>query len=151
MLRNCFLFVLVVVLTTGLFVAQTTWSNLLWLFEMQMPINGEIIITAMISDLMGLNGGGVLPIPMVAIVSVVLFIAFAVARTLSAWMMINPTLLYSIGGALGIWTLVFVMPFFFFDVDVMAGARTKLGKLVIAIIGGIGGYLFGTNLTRSKS
>ncbi|MAJ87663.1 MAG: hypothetical protein CMK28_06465 [Porticoccaceae bacterium] len=151
MLRNCFLFVLVGVMTTALFVAQTTWSNLLWLYEMQMPITGKIIITTMISDLMGLNGGGVLPIPMVAIISAVLLIAFAVARILLIWIMINPVLLYSIGGAAGIWTFVFLMPFFFFDVDVMAGARTALGKLVLAFIGGIGGYLFGSNLTRSES
>ena len=113
MLRNCFLFVLVGVMTTALFVAQTTWSNLLWLYEMQMPITGKIIITTMISDLMGLNGGGVLPIPMVAIISAVLLIAFAVARILLIWIMINPVLLYSIGGAAGIWTFVFLMPFFF--------------------------------------
>jgi hypothetical protein len=88
---------------------------------------------------------------MVAIVSTVLLISFVIARILLIWILIKPVLLYTIGGAIGIWTLVAVMPFFFFDVDVMAGARGASGKLCLAVIGGIGGYTFGINLNRGIS
>ena len=148
LLRNSFIFICVGFMTSAFFIVQTTWSNLLWLYQMQMPITGEIIIDATIFDLIGLNGGGALPIPMVAIVSTVLLISFAVARILLIWILIKPVFLYTIGGAIGIWTLVAVMPFFFFDVDVMAGARGPCGKLCVAVIGGIGGYTFGINLNR---
>ena len=151
LLRNSVIFICVGFMTSALFIVQTTWSNLLWLYQMQMPITGEIIIDATIFDLIGLNGGGALPIPMVAIVSTVLLISFVVARILLIWILIKPVLLYTISGAIGIWTLVAVMPFFFFDVDVMAGARGASGKLCLAVIGGIGGYTFGINLNRGIS
>ena len=151
LLRNSFIFICVGFMTSALFIVQTTWSNLFWLYQMQMPITGEIIIDATIFDLIGLNGGGALPIPMVAIVTTVLLISFVIARILLIWILIKPVLLYTIGGAIGIWTLVAVMPFFFFDVDVMAGARGVSGKLCLAVIGGIGGYTFGINLNRGIS
>ena len=151
LLRISFIFLCVGFMTSVLFIVQTTCSNLLWLYQMQMPITGGIIIDAMIFDLIALNGGGALPIPMVAIVSAVLLISFVVARILSVWILIKPVCVYTIGGAAGIWTLVAVMPFFFFDVDVMAGARGASGKLCVAVIGGIGGYAFGVNLNRNKS
>ena len=114
-----------------------------------MPVSAEVAVTTILSDLIGMNTRGEFPI--VVIISAVLLIAFCAARIMLIWVQIEQKYLYALAGAVSILVLVVSIPNFFYDLELIAGARTYLGKFILTCIGYFSGYVFGINLCRSKS
>jgi len=42
------------------------------------------------------------------------------------------------------------MPLVFFGVDMLAGARTLTGKIILVICGYLGGHFFGSRLSKGE-
>ena len=62
-----------------LFVIQTTASYMQYLYQMGMPIDLSVFLSAVGSDLIGMNFHGILP-PLIFVIFVVLGVAFFVAH-----------------------------------------------------------------------
>jgi hypothetical protein len=62
-----------------LFVIQTTASYMQYLYQMGMPIDLSVFLSAVGSDLIGMNFHGILP-PLIFVIFVVLSVAFFVAH-----------------------------------------------------------------------
>ena len=62
-----------------LFVIQTTTSYMQYLYQMGMPIDLSVFLSAGGSDLIGMNFHGILP-PLIFVIFVVLGVAFFVAH-----------------------------------------------------------------------
>ena len=62
-----------------LFVIQTTTSYMQYLYQMGMPIDLSVFLSAVGSDLIGMNFHGILP-PLIFVIFVVLSVAFFVAH-----------------------------------------------------------------------
>ena len=62
-----------------LFVIQTTTSYMQYLYQMGMPIDLSVFLSAVGSDLIGMNFHGILP-PLIFVIFVVLGVAFFVAH-----------------------------------------------------------------------
>jgi hypothetical protein len=62
-----------------LFVIQTTASYMQYLYQMGMPIDLSVFLSAGGSDLIGMNFHGILP-PLIFVIFVVLSVAFFVAH-----------------------------------------------------------------------
>jgi hypothetical protein len=62
-----------------LFVIQTTTSYMQYLYQMGMPIDLSVFLSAGGSDLIGMNFHGILP-PLIFVIFVVLSVAFFVAH-----------------------------------------------------------------------
>ena len=148
-LKDSVLLLTVCMLASLGFICQTTLSNLIWLYHKGMPVSAGVAVTTILSDLIGMNTQGEFPIAV--IISAVLLIAFFAARIMLIWVQIEQKYLYALAGAVSIFILLVSMPNFFYDLEVIAGARTYLGKFILTCIGYLSGYVFGINLCRSKS
>ena len=148
-LKDSVLLLTVCMLASLVFICQTTLSNLIWLYHNGMPVSAGVAVTTILSDLIGMNTQGEFPIAV--IISAVLLIAFFAARIMLIWVQIEQKYLYALAGAVSIFILLVSMPNFFYDLEVIAGARTYLGKFILTCIGCLSGYVFGRNLCRSKS
>ena len=62
-----------------LFVIQTTTSYMQYLYQMGMPIDLSVFLSAVGSDLIGMNFHGILP-PLIFVIFVVLSVAFFLAH-----------------------------------------------------------------------
>jgi hypothetical protein len=62
-----------------LFVIQTTASYMQYLYQMGMPIDLSVFLSAVGSDLIGMNFHGILP-PLIFVIFVVLSVAFFLAH-----------------------------------------------------------------------
>ena len=147
-LKDSVLLLTVCMLASLGFICQTTLSNLIWLYHKGMPVSAGVAVTTILSDLIGMNTQGEFPIAV--IISAVLLIAFFAARIMLIWVQIEQKYLYALAGAVSIFILLVSMPNFFYDLEVIAGARTYLGKFILTCIGCLSGYVFGRNLCRSK-
>ena len=143
-MRTSAVFLLSVFVVMTLFITQTTLSNVLWLYQIGMPVDLVMVFSAMVSDLIGMNFSGVFPI--VGIIFSVLLVAFLVARILLIWISIDKEYFYALAGAAGLLVLVYFLPTFFYDLELVAGARSVYGKFYLTITGALGGYFFGINL-----
>ncbi len=148
-LKDSVLLLTVCMLASLVFICQTTLSNLIWLNRTGMPVSAGVAVTTILSDLIGMNTRGEFPIAV--IISVVLLVAFFAARIILIWVQIEQKYLYALAGAVSIFLLLVSMPNFFYDLELIAGARTYLGKFILICIGYLSGYVFGVNLCRSKS
>ena len=148
-LKNGVLLLTVCMLASLVFICQTTFSNLIWLYHKGMPVSAGIAVMTILSDLIGMNTRGEFPI--VVIISAVLLIAFFAARIVLIWIQIEQKYLYALAGAVSILVLLVSIPNFFYGLELIAGARTYLGKFILTCIGYLSGYVFGINLCRSES
>ena len=149
MLKNILMFLVTVFITTFLLVSQTTISNLMWLSSLDMPVNVSIVVTSIFHDLISMNTQG--EIPVAGLVASGMVIAFIVARITLIWIPIKRRYVYAVAGGAALLMIVLLMPLAFYNLDLLAGARSTLGKLFLVISGILGGYFFGTNLTTKEN
>jgi hypothetical protein len=86
--------------------------------------------------------------PIIVVVLVGLSIAFLVAFLLSKVVQANSTLLYTLSGGAALFAIVVLMPLAFYDMDLIAGARSLVGKGVLIFGGLVAGYYFGSKLKQ---
>ena len=149
MLKNILMFLVTVFITTFLLVSQTTISNLMWLSSLDMPVNASIVVTSIFHDLISMNTQG--EIPAVGLVAPGMVIAFIVARIALIWIPIKKKYVYAFAGGAALLMIVLLMPLAFYNLDLLAGARSTLGKLFLVISGILGGYFFGAILTTKEN
>ena len=132
-----------------LFVVQTTASYMLYLYEMGMPVDLNVFLSAVGSDLIGMNFRGVLA-PIIIVIFVVLGVAFFVAHLILRRISLEKKYFYAFAGASGMFTLVTLFPALTYDLEMYRGALTLLGKGYLTATGALGGYIFGLNLQRQS-
>ena len=145
-----FLF-LAILLVSFLVGAQTTIFNLIWLSSVDMPVTFGVLISSIYHDfvLMTLTPAPPAPLPLLpTIISLGLFIAFGVTWIILKWAGIEKKYAYGIAGAMALVFIVYLMPLLFFGVDMLAGARSTIGKISLIICGYLGGHFFGSRLSK---
>ena len=145
-----FLF-LAILLVSFLVGAQTTVFNLIWLSSVDMPVTFGVLISSIYHDfvLMTLTPAPPAPLPLLpTIISLGLFIAFGATWIVLKWAGIQKKYAYGIAGAVALVFIVYLMPLLFFGVDMLAGARSTIGKICLIICGYLGGHFFGSRLSK---
>ena len=145
-----FLF-LAILLVSFLVGAQTTVFNLFWLSSVDMPVTFDVLISSIYHDFvfMTLTPAPPAPLPLLpTIISLGLFIAFGVTWIILKWAGIEKKYAYGIAGAMALVFIVYLMPLLFFGVDMLAGARSTIGKISLIICGYLGGHFFGSRLSK---
>ena len=146
MFRTSAVFLISVLIAMSCVALQTSVSNLLWLDSINMPVTLSVVISMLMSDLVGMSAAGAYPI--IVVVFAGLLIAFIVAYFLSKFMNTGRRLLYALAGGTALFAIVVLMPLAFYNLDLIAGARTLWGKLCLILGGAIAGYYFGAQLSR---
>ena len=144
MLKKSLYLIISILLATVLVVLQTTLSNLIWLSSVDMPVTIGLTFNTFFGDLIGMNSGGA--IPLVGLVAVGMLLAYLVAKILLIWINTKKSYAYGLAGAAAILAIVLLMPLAFYNLDLIAGARTALGKTILILCGFLSGYYFGSRL-----
>ena len=144
MLKKSLYLIISILLATVLVVLQTTLSNLMWLSSVDMPVTIGLTLNTFFGDLIGMNSGGA--IPLVGLVAVGMLLAYLVAKILLIWINAKKSYAYGLAGAAAILAIVLLMPLAFYNLDLIAGARTALGKTILILCGFLSGYYFGSRL-----
>jgi len=145
MFRTIAAFLISVLIAMSCVALQTSVSNLLWLNSINMPVTVSVIVSMLMSDLVGMSAAGAYPI--IVVVFAGLLIAFIVAFLLSKWINTGRRVLYALAGGTALFAIVVLMPLAFYNLDLIAGARTLWGKLCLILGGAIAGYYFGAQLS----
>ncbi|CAI8304636.1 MAG: hypothetical protein ACKJRM_09840 [Porticoccaceae bacterium] len=145
MFRTSAVFLISVLIAMSCVALQTSVSNLLWLNSINMPVTVSVIVSMLMSDLVGMSAAGAYPI--IVVVFAGLLIAFIVAFLLSKWINTGRRVLYALAGGTALFAIVVLMPLAFYNLDLIAGARTLWGKLCLILGGAIAGYYFGAQLS----
>jgi hypothetical protein len=141
MLKTIYSFILSTIFITFLLIGQTTSTNMLWLLSIDMPVTFTVIFLSLMHDLINMNVGGAIPV--IGLVTVGLLIAFILARIILVWVSMQNKYAYALAGGCAIAAIVLLMPLAFYNLDLIAGARSIYGKGFLIISGMLGGYLFG--------
>ena len=149
-----FLF-LTILLVSFLVGAQTTISNLFWLSSIDMPVTFTVLISSIYHDfiLMTLTSTPppLPPLPVLpVIISIGLLISFGVTWIVLRWIKTQKKYAYGIAGAVALAFIFYLMPLLFFGVDMLAGARTLIGKIILIFCGYLGGHFFGSRLSKGE-
>ena len=149
-----FLF-LTILLVSFLVGAQTTISNLFWLSSIDMPVTFTVLISSIYHDfiLMTLTSAPppLPPLPVLpVIISIGLLISFGVTWIVLRWIKTQKKYAYGIAGAVALAFIFYLMPLLFFGVDMLAGARTLIGKIILIFCGYLGGHFFGSRLSEGE-
>ena len=149
-----FLF-LTILLVSFLVGAQTTISNLIWLLSADMPVTFTVLISSIYHDfiLMTLTSAPppLPPLPVLpVIISIGLLISFGVTWIVLRWIKTQKKYAYGIAGAVALAFIFYLMPLLFFGVDMLAGARTLIGKIILIFCGYLGGHFFGSRLSKGE-
>ena len=144
MLKKFLYLIISILIATTLVVLQTTLSNLMWLSSVDMPVTIGLTLKTFFGDLIGMNTGGA--IPLVGLVAVGMLLAYSVAKILLIWIDTKKSYAYGLAGAAAILAIVLLMPLAFNNLDLIAGARTALGKTILILCGFLSGYYFGSKL-----
>ena len=149
-----FLF-LTILLISFLVGAQTTLSNLIWLLSVDMPVTFTVLISSVYHDfvLMTLTSAPppLPPLPFLpVIIAIGLVVSFGVTWIVLRWIKIQKKYAYGIAAATTLVFIVYLMPLLFFGVDMLAGARTPIGKISLIIFGYLGGHFFGSRLSKGE-
>jgi len=142
-------FLISLLIATFLLVTQTTATNLFWLQSIGMPVDMGIIVSAMATDLVGMNSKGAFPAA--GLIFVGLLIAFITARIIAIWSSIKKPTLYAMAGGAALLAIVALMPLAFYNLDLIAGARTLVGKVYLVLAGVLAGYYFGSHPRKGGS
>ena len=149
-----FLF-LTILLVSFLVGAQTTISNLFWRSSIDMPVTFTVLISSIYHDfiLMTLTSAPppLPPLPVLpVIISIGLLISFGVTWIVLRWIKTQKKYAYGIAGAVALAFIFYLMPLLFFGVDMLAGARTLIGKIILIFCGYLGGHFFGSRLSKGE-
>jgi len=74
--------------------------------------------------------------------------AFLIAKILLIWVNLSKPLAYGLAGAAALLAIVLLMPLAFYNLDILAGGRSILGKIILTLYGFLSGYFFGTFLEK---
>ncbi|MDC1400853.1 hypothetical protein N8349_00240 [Gammaproteobacteria bacterium] len=121
-------------------------SNLIWLISVEMPVTFLIFFSIFFDNLLLMNGGGA--VPLIALIGMGMCTAFLVARILLIWVSMDKSIAYGLSGAAAILAIVLLMPLAFYNLDILAGARSMFGKSVLTFYGFLSGYFFGSVLKK---
>tara|TARA_B100001248_G_scaffold118094_1_gene88301 strand:+ start:604 stop:1053 length:450 start_codon:yes stop_codon:yes gene_type:complete len=141
--------VLSILLATSLVILQETLSNLFWLISVGMPVSIGIFLSTYFENLISMNLAGA--IPLIALVAIGFLIAYSVAKIILIWIRVSKSYAYALAGAVAILAIVLLMPLAFYNLDILAGGRSILGKFILTLFGLISGYFFGTSLDKQRA
>ena len=144
MIKNLLYLTLTIVIATCLVIFQETMSNMTWLLSVDMPVTFSVFFGSYFSNLVLMNGGGA--VPMVALIAIGMLAAFLIAKILLIWVSLSKPLAYGLAGAAALLAIVLLMPLAFYNLDVLAGGRSILGKIILTLYGFLSGYFFGKTL-----
>lgn len=148
MLKKSLYLIISILIATVLVVLQTTLSNLIWLSSIDMPVSIGLVLNTFFADLIGMNLGGA--IPLVGLVAAGMLIAYCVTRILLIWIDTRKSYAYALAGAAAILAIVLLMPLAFYNLDLIAGARTTIGKIILILCGLLSGYYFGSKIENKE-
>ena len=144
-------------LTSFLVGAQTTILNLMWLSSLEMPVTLMVYISSIFKDFYMLSLSpvvGMLPISIPPLLPTLIFLGFLISFTVAwlalKWVKIEKKYAYGIAGAAALFFIVYLTPVIFFGADMLAGARTPLGKVSLIICGYVGGHFMGSKLNKTE-
>ena len=146
MIKDLLYLTLTIVIATCLVIFQETMSNMTWLLSVDMPVTFSVFFGSYFSNLVLMNGGGA--VPMVALIAIGMLAAFLIAKILLIWVSLSKPLAYGLAGAAALLAIVLLMPLAFYNLDVLAGGRSILGKIILTLYGFLSGYFFGTTLEK---
>ncbi len=138
-----------ILIATSLVILQETLSNLFWLISVGMPVSLGIFFSTYFENLMLMNLAGA--IPLIVLVAIGFLIAYSVARIILIWIRISRSYAYALAGAVAILVIVLLMPLAFYNLDILAGGRSVLGKSILTLFGLISGYFYGTSLDKQRT
>jgi len=146
MLTRIKAFLISVSIAMGLVAIHTSVTNLLWLSSIDMPISLGIIISTIVSDIIGMSFQG--EVPVIALILIGLLIAFCTAGLLFKRAVISKPKLYALAGGTALLATIMLLSLALGSMDLIAGARTSLGRCIIVLAGILAGYYFGVELTK---
>ena len=148
MVVNSLNLLLSIIIATCLVILQETMSNIFWLISVDMPVSLGIFITTYFNNLFAMNLSGA--IPLVALVAIGFLVAYLVTKIILRWVNISKSYAYALAGASAILAIVLLMPLAFYNLDILAGGRSILGKSILTFFGLISGYYFGKSLEKQE-
>ncbi len=149
MMVKTFYLVLSILIATCLVILQETMSNLFWLVSVDMPISIGIFLSTYLDNLMSMNLAGA--IPLIVLVAIGFLIAYSVAKIILIWIKVSRSYAYALAGGVAILAIVLLMPLAFYNLDILAGGRSILGKSILTFFGLISGYYFGASLDKQRA
>lgn len=148
MVINSLNLLLSIIIATCLVILQETMSNIFWLISVDMPVSLGIFMTTYFNNLFAMNLSGA--IPLVALVAIGFLVAYLVTKIILRWVNISKSYAYGLAGAVAILAIVLLMPLAFYNLDILAGGRSILGKSILTFFGLISGYYFGKSLEKQE-
>lgn len=137
-----------IIIATCLVILQETMSNMFWLISVDMPVSLGIFMTTYFNNLFAMNLSGA--IPLVALVAIGFLVAYFVTKIILRWVNISKSYAYALAGAVAILAIVLLMPLAFYNLDILAGGRSILGKSILTFFGLLSGYYFGKSLEKPE-
>ena len=149
MIINSFNLILSIIIATCLVILQETMSNIFWLISVDMPVSIGIFISTYVSNLFAMNLSGA--VPLIALIAIGFLIAYLVTRIILIWINVPRSYAYAVAGAVAILAIVLLMPLAFYNLDILAGGRSVLGKSILTFFGLLSGYYFGKTLDKQRT
>ena len=141
--------ILSIIIATCLVILQETMSNIFWLISVDMPVSLGVFISTYLNNLFAMNLSGA--VPMIALIAIVFLIAYLVTRIILIWINVPRSYAYALAGAVAILAIVLLMPLAFYNLDILAGGRSVLGKSILTFFGLLSGYYFGKTLDKQRT
>ena len=148
MVINSLNLLLSIIIATCLVILQETMNNIFWLISVDMPVSLGIFMTTYFNNLFAMNLSGA--IPLVALVAIGFLVAYLVTKIILRWVNISKSYAYALAGAVALLAIVLLMPLAFYNLDILAGGRSILGKSILTFFGLISGYYFGKSLEKQE-
>jgi len=141
--------ILSIIIATCLVILQETMSNIFWLISVDMPVSLGVFISTYLNNLFAMNLSGA--VPMIALIAIGFLIAYLVTRIILIWINVPRSYAYALAGAVAILAIVLLMPLAFYNLDILAGGRSVLGKSILTFFGLLSGYYFGKTLDKQRT
>ena len=149
MIINSLNLILSIIIATCLVILQETMSNIFWLISVDMPVSLGVFISTYLNNLFAMNLSGA--VPMIALIAIGFLIAYLVTRIILIWINVPRSYAYAVAGAVAILAIVLLMPLAFYNLDILAGGRSVLGKSILTFFGLLSGYYFGKTLDKQRT
>lgn len=134
--KNFSLYILTTLILTLLIVPITSFSNLIWLNSMNMPVGIKIVYEVLISDLINLG------VVLFLILMIPVGISLIISKYTSRFSAISDFARYFVISALTMWLVLIGTVELLYETEVIAGNRTSIGTFLHVIAGGLSGGIF---------
>jgi len=111
-----------------------------------MPVSLGIFLNTYFNNLYAMNLSGA--IPLIALIAIGFLIAYLVTKIILIWVKVSKSYAYAFAGAAAVLAIVLLMPLAFYNLDILAGGRSILGKSILTFFGLLSGYYFGKKLEK---